>query len=132
MPNGHRLIGFALGTAAATVLLVALLGRAYPRGRIAEGAARTPMEWVDGRIVRIIDGDTGDIASACRRFRVRFSGIDAPELGTEAGELARDWVRSTFEDQAVTWSAVGVDVYGRFLGTASALGRNVRQPGDHP
>lgn len=112
----HTLVGFAVGTAAAAVLILALLGKAYPRDRIVEDAARLPIEWAEGRIVRVIDGDTADIASACRRFRVRFSGIDAPELGSEAGELARDWARSTFESQAVTWSAVGVDLYGRFLG----------------
>ena len=109
-------VGVAISAVAAATLLVALLGGAYPRDEIVAGRIPTPMEWADGRIVRMVDGDTADIASACRRFRVRFSGVDAPELGSTAGDRARDWARSTFENQAVTWSAVGVDVYGRFLG----------------
>ena len=114
--NVGKRVGVAISAAAAATLLVALLGGAYPRDAVVAGQIPTPMEWADGRIVRIVDGDTADIASACRRFRVRFSGVDAPELGTTAGDRARDWARSTFENQAVTWSAVGVDVYGRFLG----------------
>ena len=111
-----KLVGFATGAAAAVVLLVALLGGAYPRDELLEGRIPSPMEWADGRIARMIDGDTADIASGCRRFRVRLSGVDAPELGSVAGDRAHDWARSTFENQAITWKAVGVDVYGRFLG----------------
>ena len=111
-----KVVGFATGAGAALILAVALLGGAYPRDEIVAGGNSAPMKWADGRIARMIDGDTADIASACRRFRVRFSGIDAPELGSAAGDRARDWAQSTFENQAVTWSAVGVDVYGRFLG----------------
>lgn len=113
--NAGRLVGFATATAAAVVLLIALVGGAYPRDDIAAHRIAAPMEWAVGRIARVIDGDTADVASACRRFRVRFSGVDAPELGSAAGVRARDWARSTFEDQAVSWKAVGVDVYGRFL-----------------
>ena len=111
-----QLVGFATGAAAAIVLLVALFGGAYPHDEFLEGRIPAPMEWSDGRIVRMIDGDTADIASGCRRFRVRLSGVDAPELGSVAGDRASDWAQSTFGNQAVTWRAVGVDVYGRFLG----------------
>ncbi len=111
-----KLVGFATSAVAAVILLVALFGGAYPRDTIAESQTPVPLEWADGRIARMIDGDTADIASGCRRFRVRLSGVDAPELGSVAGARARDWARSTFENQAITWKAVGVDVYGRFLG----------------
>ncbi len=111
-----KLVGFATSAVAGVILLIALLGGAYPPAKIVAGRSLVPMEWVDGRIVRMIDGDTADIASTCRRFRVRLSGVDAPELDSADGERARDWARSTFENQAVTWSAVGVDVYGRLLG----------------
>ncbi len=111
-----KLVGYATGGAAAVILLIALFGRAYPDDEIAADRIPHPTEWAEGRIARVIDGDTADIASGCRRFRVRFSGVDAPELGSAAGERARAWARSTFENRAVSWRAVGVDVYGRFLG----------------
>ncbi len=114
--NVGRIVGAATTAAAAAVLLFALLGGAYPRDDVRSFAGLAPPSRADGRIERVIDGDTADIASACRRFRVRFSGVDAPELGRPAGDRARDWARSTLEDRAVSWSAVGVDAYGRILG----------------
>ena len=110
-----KFVGFATSAAAAVVLLIALLGGAYPSNSNLAGRIPAPMEWSKGRIVRVIDADTADIATACRRYRVRFSGVDAPELGSPAGNVARDWARSTLENQTVNWRAVGVDVYGRFL-----------------
>ncbi len=111
-----KLAGFATSTVAAVILLIALFGGAYPREEFVAGRIPARLEWAYGRVARVIDGDTADIASACRRFRVRFSGVDAPELGSAAGDRARDWTRSTFENQAVEWRAVGVDAFGRFLG----------------
>ena len=123
-----RIVGAGVGLAAAVVLLFALLGSAYPRDDVRSFAALTPPARSDGRITRVIDGDTADIASACRRFRVRFSGVDAPELGGPAGDRAREWVRTTFEGRSVRWSAVGVDGYGRFLGDLQlADGASVNQ-----
>ena len=77
-----KLVGYATGGAAAVILLIALFGRAYPDDEIAADRIPDPKEWAEGRIARVIDGDTADIASGCRRFRVRFSGVDAPELGS--------------------------------------------------
>ena len=123
-----RIVGAATSAAAAAVLLFALLGGAYPRDDVRSFTGRAPPSRAEGRIERVIDGDTADIASACRRFRVRFSGVDAPELGRPEGDRARDWVRTTFEDRAVRWSAVGVDVYGRLLGDLQlADGTSVNQ-----
>lgn len=111
-----RIAGAAAGAAMAGVLLFALFGGAYPPDDVGSFAAVAPPVRNEGRIDRVIDADTADIASACRRFRVRFRGVDAPELGRPEGDRARDWVRSTLEDRAVRWSAVGVDAYGRILG----------------
>ena len=115
-PSAGRIAGAATTALAGAVLLFALLGGAYPANEAGSVAPLTPPARAEGRIERVIDADTADIASACRRFRVRLSGVDAPELGRPEGERARDWARSTLEDRAVSWSAVGVDAYGRILG----------------
>ena len=107
----------AAGLGAGAVLILAVLGRAYPPDpELSELSAVATSAAVAGRISRVIDGDTFEIASACRRFRVRLKGIDAPELGTTAGESARDWAEANLGGQTATWRPVGVDVYGRFLG----------------
>ncbi len=107
-----RIANWVTATASGAALIAALAEMALPEGDLSAPGAHG----AEGRIVRMVDGDTADIASACRRFRVRLSGIDAPELGTAAGDLARDWARSRFENQPVTWGAVGIDTYGRVLG----------------
>ena len=78
--------------------------------------AAEPPTSVPARIVRVVDGDTADIASGCRRFRVRLKGVDAPELNTPAGQEAAEWLREFAEGKEVRWEPVGMDVYGRFLG----------------
>lgn len=108
-------VGAMTGAAAVAGVLLFLRGGAYPRDAESWSAA-PPTEQADGRIVRMIDGDTAEIASACRRFRVRLRGVDATELGRSPGDRSRNWAVSALEGRPVTWSAVGVDVYGRFVG----------------
>ena len=106
----------AAGLIGGFVLVVALLGGAYPPEPEWSRPAAVPPDDAPGRITRVIDGDTFEIAASCRRYRVRLKGVDAPELGRPDGNAARQWATSQVADQPVTWSAVGVDVYGRFLG----------------
>ncbi len=116
----------AAGAAAAGfVMLLALAGRAYPPppepSRMPDPAAA-----LTGRIVRVVDADTFEISSLCRRFRVRLKGVDAPELGTPLGDRARDWAATRFTGLEVTWSPVGVDIYGRVLAYVARVdGANV-------
>ena len=113
--SGERRFG-AASWAAASVLILTLLGRAVlPDLGVSALAAETPSA-SSGRIYRVIDGDTVEIASMCRRFRVRLKGVDAPERRSRAGARSRDWMVDYLDGKAVVWSTVGVDAYGRFLG----------------
>lgn len=91
--------------------LLGIEGRTAPLLVAAEPPSSAP-----GRIVRVVDGDTVDVASGCRRFRVRLKGVDAPELNTRAGQEVAEWLRQFAEGKEVRWQPVGMDVYGRFLG----------------
>ena len=113
LPGGA---GLAVGLAGALVLVVTAFGGAYPPEPAWSRPAAAPADATPGRITRVIDGDTFEIASSCRRYRVRLKGIDAPELGSATGNGARDWAQAHLHGQPVTWLPVGVDVYGRFLG----------------
>jgi endonuclease YncB( thermonuclease family) len=80
---------------------------------------------------RVVDGDTVDIVidlgfSTFRRERIRLYGIDAPEINTEAGKLAKGFVEGWFRDNpkffietivAEGKSVSKRDKYGRYLGT---------------
>ena len=106
----------AASWAAASVLILTLLGRAALPDLGMSVLAAEPPATSPGRIYRVIDGDTVEIASMCRRFRVRLKGVDAPERRSRAGARSRDWMVDYLDGKAMTWSAVGVDAYGRFLG----------------
>ena len=66
-------------------------------------------------VTHVVDGDTVDISTG---ERVRIIGIDAPEMDTPCGPLARDRMVALVEGAAVdlpTGAREDVDRYGRFL-----------------
>ena len=82
------------------------------------------------RVERVWDADsihlTVDLGfHASPAIKTRLLGIDAPELGTEAGKSAREWVRERVpEGQAVTVRTFRYpgDKYGRWLATIEVPG----------
>ena len=110
-----RAVLWVAGGMGAAALVLALLGGAYPEELERPLPTVEPAAVVEGRIDRVIDGDTFHLASMGRRFRVRLKGIDAPELRTEAGRAARDWATLRFSGEQVTWRPLGIDVYGRLV-----------------
>lgn len=111
--RGGLLAAFLFGS---FVLIVTLLGGAYPPDPDWRRAAVEPVAEATGHITRVIDGDTVDIAAMCRRYRIRLKGVDAAELRSRDGRRARDWAMERLAGQRVTWQAVGVDRFGRFVG----------------
>ena len=108
--------GLAAGLVGALVLVVALLGGAYPPEPEWAQSTTGPATESAGRVTRVIDGDTLEIATVCRRYRIRLKGVDAAELRSRDGQRARDWATERLAGQRITWQAVGVDRYGRFVG----------------
>jgi len=96
------------------------------------------MQWIyQATLERVVDGDTVDIVidlgfSTFRKERIRLYGIDAPEINTEAGKLAKGFVEEWFWDNPKffieTIVAEGKNVskrdkYGRYLGTIASTYR---------
>ncbi|MFN7971262.1 MAG: thermonuclease family protein [Acidobacteriota bacterium] len=73
-----------------------------------------------------IDGDTLLVA---RGFgpaeKVRLIGIDAPELGTHFGDLARVWVDRQVRGRWVPMQVRGTDLYGRARAYAEVEGKDL-------
>ena len=67
-------------------------------------------------VTRVIDGDTLEIGSLGRRYRIRLHGVDAPELSQPHGNASKDWLNENFNKAEIEWQSVGVDLYGRRLG----------------
>lgn len=85
---------------------------------------------VPARVVRVVDGDTLilDLDLGWKTWRLgercRLAGINCPEMDTEAGVFARDFVQSRLYFPApvgdarllVTFASHSLDKYGRPLG----------------
>ena len=66
----------------------------------------------------VYDGDTVQLSSAAGKFKLRLTGIDAPERNQPYGLKARRALMKLCQDDAVRVSAeiVGKDKYQRLLG----------------
>ncbi len=114
-PRARLAVGTVGGLVATTVLVLALMRYAYPKGMEPPLTLAPPAQAVGGCIDDVIDGDTFRLDSMGRRIRVRLKGIDAPELRTTDGHAARAWVEEHFAEACVDWNPEGVDVYGRIV-----------------
>lgn len=76
------------------------------------GAAR-----LDGRIVGVSDGDTVTLLTPeHRQYKVRLSGIDAPEKGQAFGAHSKQTLAHLLYDREVSVEWTKTDRYGRILG----------------
>jgi len=70
-----------------------------------------------GVAVRVTDGDTIVIQSGEEQYKIRLSGIDAPEIRQAFGREARAALAGQVESNAVVFVWEKKDRYGRLLGT---------------
>lgn len=73
---------------------------------------------IEGKVVRVSDGDTIEVLDQNNRSqRVRFLGIDSPELKQDYGRAARKNLSDKIAGKKVTVNFDERDRYGRILGT---------------
>ena len=70
---------------------------------------------------RVIDGDTIKIGEQC----IRLFGIDAPELGTKNGVLARTVMARIIGDNKVSCEDTGGRTYNRVVAICTAGGKDI-------
>lgn len=68
-----------------------------------------------GKVVRIVDGDTLDVLYSQQAQRVRLYGVDAPEKSQPFGSRARQFTAGLVFGHTVTVRDKGRDRYGRAL-----------------
>ena len=70
-----------------------------------------------GRVVGVSDGDTVTVLTAeNRQFKIRLSGIDAPEKKQPFGAYAKETLARQLFDQQVVIEWSKTDRYGRIIG----------------
>ena len=75
-----------------------------------------PAEVLEGHVDYVFDGDTVELRTGDRRWRIRLEGIDAPEQHQPFGAAARDFLVQLCDQQPVRVVVVGRDRYHRILG----------------
>lgn len=90
----------------------------YPLGVYADTLA--------GKVVRITDGDTVVVLdSSNTQYKIRLSGIDAPERSQPFGQRSKEALSALVAGQQVEVDWDKRDRYGRIVGKVIAQGRDV-------
>jgi endonuclease YncB( thermonuclease family) len=76
-------------------------------------AADTPV--MSGVVVGVVDGDTADVRLESGMIRVRFHGIDAPEMGQPFGKAAKARLSELVFNQTVSVEPYEQDRYDRLV-----------------
>lgn len=95
-----------------TVMLIVLVSAA---------SASQARSTVEGRVTQVRDGDTIVVAGV----PIRLNGVDAPELGTRAGNSARAFMVRLTRGKTVTCRLNGDRTYDRWVGICFAEGQDI-------
>lgn len=69
-----------------------------------------------GKVVYVYDGDTIQLkTSDNKEYKIRLSGIDAPEYNQNYGKKSKAYLNSLICDKLVNIEVVGMDKYKRIL-----------------
>jgi endonuclease YncB( thermonuclease family) len=83
-------------------------------------AAPAPAEFFEGRVVRVMDGDTIDVLVGQQTRRVRLFGIDTPERGQPWYAKSKRALSKRVFGKDVRVNDVDRDRYGRIVGEVYA------------
>ena len=83
---------------------------------------------IQGKVIRVLDGDTIEVLQDKKPVRIRLANIDAPEKKQDYGRWSTDMMKSLVAGKTVTVTYFQRDRYGRILGQVYAPdGMNVNQ-----
>lgn len=71
---------------------------------------------IQGKVIRVIDGDTIEVLQDKKPVRIRLENIDAPEKKQAYGSWSTNQLKSLVAGKLVTVTFSQTDRYGRLLG----------------
>lgn len=77
------------------------------------------------RVTKVIDGDTFKTAS--RKNSIRLANVNAPEMGTKGGSIAKRGLSNLIAGQMVSVDTVARDVYGRSVANVKVGRKSVNR-----
>lgn len=71
---------------------------------------------IQGKIIRVLDGDTIEVLQDKKPVRIRLANIDAPEKKQAFGRWSTNQLKGLVAAQSVTVTYTQTDSYGRIIG----------------
>ena len=84
-----------------------------------------PVAAVVGKVVKVVDGDTLHVYSNKGTYKIRLSGIDAPERGQAYGKRAKEHLEFLVEGKQVIAIVESKDRYGRYVASVKVQSKDV-------
>ncbi|ENG4975167.1 thermonuclease family protein [Escherichia coli] len=82
---------------------------------------------IQGKVIRVLDGDTIEVLHNNKPVRVRLANIDAPEKTQAYGSWSMNQLKNLVAGKSVTVTYTGTDRYGRVLGLVETKHINVNR-----
>ena len=115
-------IGTCLATISVLMATLTITGSSFPRSDFDSKSVGTPQRLIEGKVVRVVDGDTLYVDSFGRRHKIRLHGVDAPEFEKTGkygrqpyADKSKEWLDSYIAGSVIEWKSVGVGPFGRVL-----------------
>ncbi|MCH8046695.1 MAG: thermonuclease family protein [Planctomycetes bacterium] len=74
------------------------------------------IDWINGSVTKVYDGDTIHVTQGDTVYKIRFYGVDTPEMAQKYGKRARDFTNGLVMGETVTVRVKERDRYGRYVG----------------
>jgi micrococcal nuclease len=76
---------------------------------------QVPTTAFEGKVVRVVDGDTIDVLKDGKALRIRLNGIDCPEKKQAFGAKAKEFTSNLIFRKTVVVKEKEIDRYGRTI-----------------
>lgn len=84
-----------------------------------------PVAAVVGKVVKVVDGDTLHVYTNKKTYKIRLSGIDAPERGQAYGKRAKEHLEFLVAGKQVIAIVESKDRYGRYVASMKVQSKDV-------
>ena len=84
-----------------------------------------PVAAVVGKVVKVVDGDTLHVYNNKTTYKIRLSGIDAPERGQAYGKRAKEHLEQLVAGKQVIVIVDSKDRYGRYVASVKCQSKDV-------
>ena len=106
-------------------LIILILAIAINIAGCKNSEVNEPVAAVVGKVVKVVDGDTLHVYSNKGTYKIRLSGIDAPERGQAYGKRAKEHLEFLVAGKQVIAIVESKDRYGRYVASVKVQSKDV-------